>query len=121
MLKRFKKKGKEPSAEEPVKEPVKEPSADPTTLLGTIASLQLAKVDKKAKQEADAEEAKSKEEEKLQKVATSGYTDFTDWDKIERPRAASLLPNNNYLSALAINGEDYLRFQAKLNPNQPFN
>ena len=55
-------------------------------------------------------------------VASSGFTDFTNWSQIERPRAASLHSfENNYLSALAINGEDYLRFQAKLNPNPPFN
>ena len=52
----------------------------------------------------------------------SGFTDFTNWSEIERPRVASLHSfQNNYLSALAINGEDYLRFQAKLNPNPPFN
>jgi len=95
-------------------------SADPTTLLGTILSLQLAKEDKKAKQQADAEELRREEENKMKEISTTGYTNFTDWDKVERPRVASLLPNNNYLSALAINGEDFLRFQAKLNPNQSF-
>ena len=49
------------------------------------------------------------------------YTNFTDWSKVERPRTASLSAfDNNYLSLLAINGDDYLRFQAKLNPIQPF-
>lgn len=49
------------------------------------------------------------------------YTDFTNWDKVERPRVASLSSfDNNYLSLLAINGDDYLRYQAKLNPIQPF-
>ncbi len=55
-------------------------------------------------------------------MASSGFTDFSDWSKIERPRAASLHAfENGFLSALAINGDDYLRFQAKLNPNPPFN
>ena len=90
-------------------------------LIGTLVSLQLAKEDKKAKAEEDARE-KAREAESLKKeVAPSAYTDFTNWDKIERPRVASLLPNNNYLSALAISGNDYLRYQSKLNPNKPFN
>ena len=95
-------------------------SADPTTLLGTIASLQLATEERKQKKEQKLVDEQRRKEEKLQKVSTSGYTDFTDWNKIERPRVASLLPNNNYLSSLAINGEDFLRFQAKLNPNHSF-
>ena len=34
----------------------------------------------------------------------SGFTDFTNWSEIERPRVASLHSfQNNYLSALAIN------------------
>ena len=49
------------------------------------------------------------------------YTDFTNWEKVERPRVASLSSfGSNYLSLLAINGDDYLRYQAKLNPIQPF-
>jgi hypothetical protein len=63
-----------------------------------------------------------KEQESKRELAEGSYTDFTDWEQIERPRMASLNDyGNNYLSALAINGDDYLRFQAKLNPNQPFN
>ena len=65
-------------------------SADPTTLLGTIVSLQLAKEDKKAKQQADAEELRREEENKMKEISTTGYTNFTDWDKVERPRVASL-------------------------------
>lgn len=63
-----------------------------------------------------------KEQEGKRELAEGSYTDFTDWEQIERPRIASLNDfGNNYLSALAINGDDYLRYQAKLNPNQPFN
>lgn len=55
-------------------------------------------------------------------LGAGGFTNFTNWSQIERPRVASLHAfNNNFLSALAINGDDYLRFQAKLNPNPPFN
>lgn len=52
---------------------------------------------------------------------TGNFTNFSDWDKIERPRVANLHDfGNNYLSMLAISGDDYLRFQAKLNPAKPF-
>ena len=97
-------------------------SADPTTLLGTIASLQLAQVDELQKAKEKQKEAKIEAKYKRSLIDTSGFSNFTDWSSIERPRVASLNDfNNNYLSQLAINGADFLRFQAKLNPNTPFN
>ena len=60
-------------------------------------------------------------EEEQRKQVESSYTDFTDWTKVERPRSASLHSfDNQVLSAMAISGDDYLRYQAKLNPNAPF-
>ena len=94
---------------------------DPTTLLGTIASLQLAQDDKAKAREQEEEEVREQAKQKARLLADSSYTDFTDWDKIERPRMASLNNfNNNYISALAISGDDYLRYNSKLNPNAPF-
>lgn len=94
---------------------------DPTTLLGTLVSLKLQSEDKEERKKQDAEDARTAAKEQSRKISSGSYTDFTNWSKIERPRVASLLPNNNYLSALAISGEQYLRSQAKLNPNAPFN
>lgn len=94
---------------------------DPTTLIGTLVSLELAKEDKKAKDKQDAKDRDADAQEKQKQVGDSGYTNFTNWGSIERPRVGSLAPvGNAYLSKLAISGEDYLRFQAKLNPNAPF-
>lgn len=67
-------------------------------------------------------ETQEEKEQRLRELGESNYTDFTDWSKIEKPRSASLHSfGNQVLSAMAISGDDYLRYQAKLNPNAPFN
>lgn len=94
-------------------------SADPTTLLGTIASLQLKQVDKETQLEADEEEERKKKKYEQSQVQDGGFTDFTDWNTVERPRTTDFgARDNQYLSAMAISGDDYLRYQARLNPYQ---
>ena len=67
-------------------------------------------------------ESQEEKEERLRAVGDSSYTDFTDWSKVEKPRSAALHSfGNQVLSAMAISGDDYLRFQSKLNPAMPFN
>ena len=94
-------------------------SADPTTLLGTIAALQLKQEDRVAQALADAEEERKQKKYEQTKLEPGGYSDFTDWNTIERPRTTDFgARDNQYLSALAISGDDYLRYQARLNPNK---
>ncbi len=96
-------------------------SADPTTLLGTIASLQLRQQDRLEEREAQLEEDKKQKKYEQSKILEGGYTDFTDWNAVERPRATDFgARDNQYLSALAISGDDYLKYQARLNPNKKF-
>lgn len=94
-------------------------SADPTTLLGTIASLQLKQQDKLAQKEAEEEEERKQKKYEQSQIQDGGFTDFTDWNKVERPRTTDFgARDNQYLSALSISGDDYLRYQARLNPYQ---
>jgi len=68
------------------------------------------------------EKEKEAEQERRKLLENQSYTDFTDWSTIEKPRSAALHSyGNQVLSAMAISGDDYLRFQSKLNPNAPFN
>lgn len=96
-------------------------SADPTTLLGTIASLQLKQEDKLTEAETKLEDDRKEKKYEQSKILEGGYTDFTDWNAVERPRATDFGAfDNNYLSAMAISGDDYLKYQARLNPNPKF-
>ena len=65
------------------------------------------------------EEDRYEKRYKKSQVEDGGYTDFTDWNTVERPRTSDFgARDNQYLSALAISGDDFLRFQARLNPNK---
>jgi len=95
--------------------------ADPTTLIGTLVSLQLRKEDKNKELEQQLEENRKDKKYEQSKILDGGYTSFEDWNAVERPRTSDFgARDNHYLSALAISGDDFLRHQARLNPNKKF-
>jgi len=97
-------------------------SANPqTTLLGTIAALQMKREDEEQAEKDRLEETRKAQKYEQSKILDGGYTSFEDWNSVERPRTTDFgARDNQYLSALAISGDDYLRFQARLNPNPKF-
>lgn len=95
--------------------------ADPTTLLGTIAALSLRREDREQERKQLLEEDRQRKKYEATKILPGGYTDMTDWNAVERPRTSVLGDyGNNYLSQLAISGDDFLKYQARLNPNRRF-
>ena len=98
-------------------------SADPTTLLGTLASLAIKQQDQVELLKQEQEEDREKKKYEKSKILEGGYTDFTDWNRVERPRTSNFgygSEGNKYVSALAISGDDFLKYQSRLNPNRRF-
>lgn len=96
-------------------------AADPTTLLGTLTALALRKEDREAELKQQMEDDRQQKKYEATKILEGGYSDMTDWNAVERPRTSVLGSHgNNYVSSLAISGDDFLKYQARLNPIKKF-